>query len=73
MAKQFDDTEWIDYDWTIFYPGINGEIFPPGRPKEKGNSVQNHFCDASHDKCHVTRRSTTGIKFFLNVAHNRYF
>jgi hypothetical protein len=26
------------------------------------------FCDAAHGSCHLTRRSTTGIIFFLNTA-----
>jgi hypothetical protein len=28
----------------------------------------NLFCDAAHGTCHITRRSTTGIIFFINGA-----
>jgi hypothetical protein len=53
----------------MFYPGINGEVLITGRPMERGNFVQiNLFCDAAHDTCYMTRRSTTGIVVFLNGA-----
>jgi hypothetical protein len=69
LLKDFDNIEWIGHDWKQFYPDILGELLPPGRPKERGNGVQvNLFCDAAHATCHVTRRSTTGIIFFINGA-----
>ena len=38
-------------------------------PEPRGKSVQiNMFCDASHASCLQSRRSTTGIIFFLNGA-----
>jgi hypothetical protein len=68
-ARDFNDTEWIGQDWKIFYPDIDGEVLPIGRPAPRGNPVQiNLFCDAAHGTCHMTRRSTTGIVFFINGA-----
>lgn len=68
-VKDFSDIQWIEHDWKIFYPDINGEVLPLGRPDERGNAVQiNLFCDAAHGTCHVTRRSTSGIIFFVNGA-----
>jgi hypothetical protein len=43
------------------------EIVPHDAPEALGESVQiNMFCDASHATDLITRRSTTGIIFFLN-------
>ena len=65
----FDDIKWIQEDWKQSYPDIDGEILPPKRPQPLGNPVQvNPFCDAAHANCHFTRRSTTGIIFFVNGA-----
>lgn len=67
--RNFDNIEWMENDWKIFYPDIEGEVLPLGRPMERGNPVQiNMFCDAAHGTCHATRRSTTGIIFFINGA-----
>jgi hypothetical protein len=67
LERNFDNVEWMEHDWKIFYPDIDGEILPLGRPMERGNPVQiNLFCDAAHGTCHLTRRSTTGIIFFIN-------
>jgi Reverse transcriptase (RNA-dependent DNA polymerase) len=67
MSRDFDDIEWTSHDWKTFYPDIEGEVLPLGRPHERGNPVQiNLFCDAAHGTCHATRRSTTGIIIFIN-------
>jgi hypothetical protein len=51
----------------MFYPDLGGETLPPHMPKPRGKAVQiNMFCDASHASDLVTRRSTTGIVFYLN-------
>jgi hypothetical protein len=42
---------------------------PANRPEPRGASVQvNMFCDAAHATCLLSRRSSTGIIFFLNGA-----
>jgi hypothetical protein len=54
-------------DWSKFYPDLSSEVIPPDAPESLGEPVQiNLFCDASHATNLVTRRSTTGIIFFLN-------
>ena len=69
MSRDFDDIEWTSHDWKTFYPDVQGETLPLGRPQERGNPVQiNLFCDAAHGTCHTTRRSTTGIILFVNGA-----
>ena len=69
QAKDFDDINWVSSDWKQYYPDVDGEILPPKRPTPLGNPVQiNMFCDAAHATCHVTRRSCTGIIFFINGA-----
>jgi hypothetical protein len=65
--KDFDNNDWVSYDWQQFYPDTVGEVLPPGQPKPRGFPVQiNLFYDAAHGTCHITRRSTTGIIIFLN-------
>jgi hypothetical protein len=72
--KDFDDVDWAETDWKLFYPDIEGEILPPNRPPPLGNSIQiNMFCDAAHATCHATRRSTTGIMIFLNGAPIQWY
>jgi hypothetical protein len=52
-----------------FYLDVRGEPIPPRVPEPRGNAVQiNMFCDAFHASCLSTRRSTTGIIFFINGA-----
>ena len=69
QEKDFDDIEFANADWKMFYPDIDGEVLPLNRPKPLGNPVQiNMFCDAAHATCHLTRRSTTGIILFINGA-----
>jgi Reverse transcriptase (RNA-dependent DNA polymerase) len=68
-ANDFSHIEWVNHDWKQFYPELDGEALPVGRPQERGRAVQiNLFCDAAHATCHLTRRSTTGIIFFINGA-----
>jgi capsule polysaccharide modification protein KpsS len=67
--RDFSNIHWVGHDWKQFYPDINGEIMPIGRPRPRGKSVQiSIFCDAAYGACHVTRRSTTGIVKFINGA-----
>lgn len=64
-----DGMEWANYDWKEFYPDVRHEILPPRMPEPRGRSVRiSMFCDAAHASCAVTRRSTTGIIFFVNRA-----
>lgn len=64
--RDYDDIEWTSHDWKRFYPDIHGELLPPNMPPPRGKAVQlSFFCDAAHATCLVTRRSTTGIIFFL--------
>eukprot|EP00934_Nitzschia_sp_Nitz4_P002319 Nitzschia sp. Nitz4//scaffold471_size5685//193//5616//NITZ4_009210-RA/size5685-processed-gene-0.1-mRNA-1//1//CDS//3329552692//2319//frame0 len=65
-----DDIVWNEADWSEFYPDVMGkEPLPPNMPTPRGNTVDiNMFCDAAHATCDVTRRSTTGIIFFINGA-----
>jgi hypothetical protein len=67
--RVFSNVGWISHDWKQFYPDIVGEVLPSSVPQPRGKRVQvNMFCDAAHGTCHVTRRSTTGIIFFLGGA-----
>jgi hypothetical protein len=69
IRKDFDNIDWVKYDWKHFYPDIYGEVFPPGQHKARGNEVQiNMFCDTAHATCHVTRQSTTGTTIFISGA-----
>jgi hypothetical protein len=68
-SKQIDfsDMEWTSKDWAAFYPDVRGELIPSDMPEPRGKSVQiNMFCDAAHATDLITRRSTTGIIFFVN-------
>jgi hypothetical protein len=67
--KDFDEVDWTSQDWSQFYPDIRGEVMPPNQPEARGKGVQvNMFCDAAHGSCHLIRRSTIGIIFFINTA-----
>jgi hypothetical protein len=69
LTKDFSDMNRVHEDWKQYYPDIDTEVLPPRRPQPIGHPVQvNLFCDAAHDTCLVTRRSTTGIIFFINGA-----
>ena len=51
-----------------------GEAIPSNNPPPRGKPVQlNVFCDAAHATDHLTRRSTTGIIFFLNGAPIKWY
>ena len=51
-----------------FYPDAE-ESLPPNAPEPRGEPVQiNLFVDADHAGNKVTRRSHTGILFFMNMA-----
>ena len=66
---ELDDLDWSDHDWKDFYPDVTSEVLPPNMPEPRGKPVVlSFFCDASHASCAVTRRSTTGIIFFINGA-----
>ena len=70
----FNDINWMGAEWKEFYPEIDGEVLPPNMPEPLGKSVQvSMFCDAAHATCHVTRRSTTGIVFFVNGAPIKWY
>jgi hypothetical protein len=65
--RPWDHLDWTSKYWCRFYPDINGEVLPYDMPPSRGRQVQiNFFCDAAHATDLVTRRSTTGIIFFLN-------
>jgi hypothetical protein len=75
-AKDFSDVTWDSVDWSEFYPDAVklGEAIPFNAPRPRGNAVQlNMFCDASHATDLITRRSTTGILFFMNVAPVKWY
>jgi len=51
--------------WSQFYEDIE-ETTPANAPPPRGQAVKiNMFCDAAHATDLITRRSTTGIIFFL--------
>jgi len=63
----WSDMEWTSKDWSRFYLDVTGEVLPPDMPKPRGEPVQIHmFCDAAHATDLITRRSTTGIIFYVN-------
>jgi hypothetical protein len=64
----FAKANFSEFDWVDFYGDIT-EAIPPNAPEARGNPVQmNVFCDANHAGNVVTRRSHTGILFYLNQA-----
>lgn len=69
QVNDYSDIEWMEEDWSQFYPSIEGEVLPTDMPSPRGAPVQvSLFCDAAHATCLVTRRSTTGIVIFVNGA-----
>ena len=72
--RDFSEIAWTSHDWKQFYPDIEGESIPKNMPEPRGHPVQvNMFCDAAHATCHVTRRSTSGIIFFVNGAPIKWY
>lgn len=74
--RNFAGITWDGVDWAEFYPDAvtEGEGIPPNAPEPRGNPVHlTMFCDASHATDLVTRRSTTGILFFLNGAPIKWY
>jgi hypothetical protein len=67
FVKNFDRMDWSRLE--IILPIHQWRSSTDRRPMERGNPVQiKLFCDAAHGTCHMTRRSTTGIVVFINVA-----
>lgn len=67
--NEYNDIQWMEEDWSQFYPGIQGESIPMNMPEPRGARIHmTLFCDAAHATCLVTRRSTTGIVIFVNGA-----
>jgi hypothetical protein len=63
-----DESRFPDVNWNEIYGDIEEEI-PPSMPSPQGNPVRiSMFCDAVHAGNIVTRRSHTGILFFINNA-----
>jgi hypothetical protein len=59
-------TSMVATDWTDFYGDVS-EAIPPKMPKPRGNPVNTTcFVNANHAGNLVTRRSQTGIPFFLS-------
>jgi hypothetical protein len=67
----FDDSyvkieEEIKQNWTAFYPDAK-EMIPTNMPTPRGKSMQEIvFVDADHAGDMVSRRSRTGILYYLN-------
>ncbi|MGH7955267.1 MAG: hypothetical protein ACREOZ_04830 [Gloeomargaritales cyanobacterium] len=71
--QNWDDREWINTDWTEYYPDAS-EIIPPNAVTHRGQPVQiNVFCDAAHATDIVTRKSVTGILVYLNSAPIKWY
>jgi len=63
---QWKDSDFLEYDWTDFYPNA-GEEIPPKAPPSRGLPVQiNCFVDANHAGNKLNRRSHSGILIYLN-------
>ena len=76
LPRDFSNVAWDGKDWVEFYPDAvkQGEPIPRNAPEPRGLPMQlNMFCDASHATDLVTRRSTTGIIFFLNGAPIKWY
>jgi hypothetical protein len=74
--KDFSNITWDGVDWSEFYPDAEklGEAIPANAPSPRGNAVLlNMFCDVSHATDLITRRSTTGILFFMNGAPVKWY
>mmetsp|Transcript_2147 Transcript_2147/g.3296 ORF Transcript_2147/g.3296 Transcript_2147/m.3296 type:complete len:227 (+) Transcript_2147:4733-5413(+) len=64
-TRDWSSINWLNHDWKEYYPEAH-EGIPSNAPPPRGKAVQiNMFCDASHATDLITRRSTTGIIFFL--------
>ena len=76
MPRDFSAITWDGVDWIEFYPDAvrTGEGIPSNAPPPQGAPVQlAMFWDASHTTDLVTRRSTTGILFFINGAPIKWY
>ncbi len=86
-ARDIDDSlRWESKGLLRFYMGQRG-LYPDAvklgealptksmlQYRERGNAVQlNMFCDASPATDLITRRSTTGILFFMNGAPVKWY
>ena len=57
---------------TIYRDAV--EEIPPNAPEPRGKEVQmNVFCDSDHAGDRISRRSHTGILFFINMAPVAWF
>jgi hypothetical protein len=62
----FDDGYEVKQDWTSFYPNAK-EVLPSNMPEPRGNPIQESiFVDSDHAGDVVSRRSRTGILYYLN-------
>jgi hypothetical protein len=62
-VKMEDETK---QDWTSFYPDAK-ELIPTNMPQPRGKPIQEIvFVDADHAGDLITRRSRTGILYYLN-------
>ncbi len=63
-----DETQFVQADWTTFYPDAT-EAIPPNAPEPRGQDVLvSCFMDADHAGNQVTHRSHTGVIIFCNRA-----
>jgi len=63
---QWKDSDFLECDWTDFYPNASEEI-PSKAPPSRGLPVQiNCFVDANHAGNKLNRRSHSGILIYLN-------
>lgn len=62
------ESDFPTYDWTEFYKDASEDL-PPNAPPPRGMPIQlNVFCDASHARNKINRRSHTGILLYMNRA-----
>ena len=57
-----------NHDWSDFYPNAKEDL-PPSMPTPRAKQVSiTFFCDANHAGDMITRRSQSGIIFYMNGA-----
>ena len=72
-APNYEDFEFLTYDWTYHYRDACDEI-PPDMPKSITKEAHvTVYVDASHACDLVTRRSVTGILIFINTTPVKWY
>jgi hypothetical protein len=68
MEPNVGDSNFVEYDWSNFYPGASEALLPNApKPLGKGVTLQ-MFIDSNHAGDKVSQCSCTGFVIFLNYG-----